>query len=234
MPSVGDASGSELISAPFAGHEFAIVTITQSVACHVAPQISSPGLINVRFVVLQWIFIGDHAFKIVSALAAAIGDLPRFLVVVAGNRRRGPHVAVAGNFAGIVKIVEHAKLQRQLVLIGRDVCAVKSERRIAVAYFKVTKNLVVGAVFFDDVNHVMNGIRAIVKRQSSWIGQELHLFLCDTRKLRQIFFDFFQIDTSDRSVQQSWDVGVQPSAFGRHLGYIGRIWTSCLSLCRSR
>ena len=112
------------------------------------------------------------------------------------------------------------------MFIGRYVCTIKSERRIAVANFKVTENLVVRAVFFDDVNHVMNRIRSVLKRQSCWVGQELHLLLCDTRKCRQIFLDFSQIDASDRTVKQSWDIGMQPSAPGRHLGYIDRVWAT--------
>ncbi len=69
-------------------------------------------------------------------------------------------MAVAGNFSAIVEIIKHAELQRELVLIGRDVGAVEGDGGIAVADFQVAENLIVSAVFFDDVDDVLDGIRA--------------------------------------------------------------------------
>src|SRR5260370_35825895 len=82
---------------------------------------------------LEGKFCSDAAAGIISALFAAIADGPRLLVVVAGGRGRRPGVAVAGNFSAVVEIVEHAELQRQLVLVGRDVGSIHGERGIAVA-----------------------------------------------------------------------------------------------------
>ena len=60
---------------------------------------------------------------------------------------------VAGNFTAVIKIVQHSKLQGQLVLVGRDILAVHSERRISVANFpvanlQIAEDLVVGAILF--------------------------------------------------------------------------------------
>jgi hypothetical protein len=67
-------------------------------------------------------------------------------------------MAVSGNFPAIVEIVEHAELQREFVLVGRDVCAIHGERWIAVAHRQVAENLIVGAIFLEDVDHVADGI----------------------------------------------------------------------------
>src|ERR1700691_2650358 len=69
-------------------------------------------------------------------------------------------MTVAGNLSTVVEIVEHAELQCQFVLVRSDVGAVHGERGGAVAGFHVSQNLVVGAIFFDDVNNVLDGILA--------------------------------------------------------------------------
>ena len=114
----------------------------------------------------EWIFVGDRALEIVGALVAAIADRPGFLVVVAGGGGGGPDVAVSGDFSTVVEIVEHAELQGELVLVGRDVGAVHGERAVAVADFQVAEDLIVGAIFFDDVDHVLDGGR----RAGNFIG----------------------------------------------------------------
>ena len=83
-------------------------------------------------------------------------------------------MSVTGDFAAVIKIVQHSKLQRQLVQVGRDIGAVHGQRRIAIAYFlavefQVAENLIVGAVFLEDVDHMTNRIRARPKRDLAGI-----------------------------------------------------------------
>ena len=59
---------------------------------------------------------------------------------------------VARDFARIVEVVEYAKLPRQLMFVGRDLFPVHGERGRSVADSKVPENLIVGTVFFDDVD----------------------------------------------------------------------------------
>src|SRR6202034_895066 len=94
---------------------FAVVAIAQSIPRHVVPKKSSGGIIDIRLVVLQRRFVGHRSLKIVGPFLAAVDDLPRLLVVIAGDCRGRPKMAVAGNFSAVVKIIEHAELQRQLV-----------------------------------------------------------------------------------------------------------------------
>ena len=126
----------------------------------VVPEKAGGRIVDIRLIVIERIFIGDRALEIVGALLAAIGDLPGFFVVVAGDGGGGPEMAVAGNFSAVVEIVEHAELQRELVLVGRDVGAVHGERGIAVADFQVAENLIVGAILLDHIDHVLDRILA--------------------------------------------------------------------------
>ena len=90
----------------------------------VVPKKAGRGIVNVGLLVVKRIFIGDRALEVVGPLLAAIGDLPGFLVIVRGNRRRRPEMTIPGDFAAVIKVIEHAKLQGKLVLVGRDVCAI--------------------------------------------------------------------------------------------------------------
>ncbi len=146
--------------APLRIHEFAVVAVGESVVGDVVPEKAGGGIVDIGLIVFERKFVGDGALEIIGSLFAAIGDLPGFFVVVAGDGGGGPEMAVAGNFSAVVEIVEHAELQRQLVLVGRDVGAIHGEGRIAVAGLQIAENLVVGAVFFDDVDHVLDGILA--------------------------------------------------------------------------
>ena len=100
----------------------------------IVPKIASAGSIDVGLALFERKFIGHGATVIVSVLLAAISDLPGLLVVVAGNGRVRPIVSVAGDFSAVVKIVQHPKLQSQLVQVGRHVSAVHGQRRIAIAH----------------------------------------------------------------------------------------------------
>ena len=50
------------------------------------------------------------------------------------------------------------------MLVGRDVRAIHRQRGIAVADADVAEELIVGAIFLDDVNHVVNRILATFER----------------------------------------------------------------------
>ena len=113
--------------APHSIHEFAVVAIGQTMAGDVVPEEAGAGIIDIGLVVLEGKLVGDRALEVIGALFAAVGDLPGFFVVVAGDGGGGPEMSVAGNFSAVVKIVEHAELQGQLVLVRRDVGAVHGE-----------------------------------------------------------------------------------------------------------
>src|ERR1700722_454283 len=67
-------------------------------------------------------------------------------------------MTVSRNFSAVIKVVEDAELQRQFVLVGRDVGAVKRQRWIAIADFQIADHLIIGAVLFYDVDNVLDRI----------------------------------------------------------------------------
>src|SRR4029077_3000830 len=164
-------------------HEFAIVAIAHVIACEVIPKKASGRIVDIGLIMLQRIFVGYLALKIVRAFLSAVGDGPGFLVVVAGDRCGGPEMAVSRNFSAVVKIIEHAELQRQLVLIGRDVLAEHGERRIAVADFQIAKNLIVGTVFLDDVDDMLDWILSAAKGDGAGIVVQQVILLHQLRQL---------------------------------------------------
>src|SRR5258705_5895197 len=54
-----------------------------------------------------------------------------------------------------IGVVEQHEIAHQLVLIGGDALAKNAERRIAIAPRLIAEHLIVSAVFFDDVNHML-------------------------------------------------------------------------------
>ena len=132
------------------------MAIRDSVLRHVGPEISSAGLVYVGDSLLDRILVSHRALEVVATLAATIRDLPRALGVVAGDGGSRPDVSVARNLAAVVEVVEQPELPRQLMLVRRDVLTIHRQRRIAVAHAYVTKELIVGAILLDDVNHMVN------------------------------------------------------------------------------
>ena len=129
----------------------------------VAPEISGGGVVDIGNADVHRDDVTHDTLEVVTALLAAIGDLPGLLGVVAGDGRSGPDVPVAGDLAAVVEVVENAELPRQLVLVGRDVFAIHHQRRIAVGLADVAEELIVGAVLLDDVDDVVNGIAAVLE-----------------------------------------------------------------------
>src|SRR5580692_4687988 len=72
----------DLLVAPFRVHEFAVVTKADMVAREVIPEETGGRIVDVGLIVLQRKFVGNLTLKIVSALLAAVGDLPGLFVVV--------------------------------------------------------------------------------------------------------------------------------------------------------
>ena len=95
-------------------------------------------------------------------LTAAIGNLPGALEIVGSDGAIGPYVAVTGDFARVVEVVKHAKLQRELVLVRSNVGAVHCQAFVAIAnglavLLEISEDLIVGAVFLDDVDDMLDG-----------------------------------------------------------------------------
>src|SRR5579872_1954003 len=173
--------------APLGIYEFAVIAKAHMVAREIVPEESGAGIIHVGLITFKRIFVSDLSLKIVGALLAAIGDRTGLQVVVGDNRGSRQMVAVAGDFAAVVEVVENAKLQREFVLVGRDVFAVHGQRRIAIADLQVAENLIVGAVFLDDIDDVLDGILAAGESDGAGIAVEQVGALHCLRELRKFF-----------------------------------------------
>ena len=75
-------------------------------------------------------------------------------------------MTIARNVAAIVKVIEYAKLFRERVLVWSDICSIHRDRGVAISNAKIAEDLIVRAVFLDDVNHVTNLVFAIRKRHA--------------------------------------------------------------------
>ena len=79
---------------------------------------------------------------------------------IIGVALRIPIPAVAAYVACIVEIVEQGELRREQVMIGGNRLWKLHPRRIAVALLQIAKNLIVGTVFFLDVDHMFDVVSA--------------------------------------------------------------------------
>src|SRR5262249_10592250 len=186
--------------------EFAVIAIGEAMLGGIGPQVAGLWRIDVRNAVVESDFVGDHAAEIVSPFMATICDLPVALVVVAGDGGSRPDVAVAGDFSAIVEVVEDAELAGKFVFVGCEFFPVHSERRIAVADAEAAKYLIVGAIFLDGVDHVLDGILAAAKQQFAWGGAHQVPVLDLSRKVGEILFRFGQMDAGNGTVEESRDI----------------------------
>src|SRR5581483_11623656 len=146
--------------APVADDEFAVVSIGDATSGEILPKEAAGGLTRIGQAVLGGDAVQERAFGIVAVLVAAVGDGPGLLDIVGDGGGIGPDVAVTGNVATVVEIIEDAELSRQSMLVGSDVFAVHDEGRVAVGVGQVAEDLIVGAAFFDDVDDMMNLVLA--------------------------------------------------------------------------
>ncbi len=128
--------------------EFAVVAQRLAMGDGVVPD-ESRGRVGQRIHVVV-----VHAVRVT---ARETGEGP--LHVVGGDGSVGPLVTVGAEDARAVGVVEQRELAGQLVLVGRDTLAEDAERGVAVALFHVPEHLVVGAVLFDDIDHVFEDAR---------------------------------------------------------------------------
>ena len=63
-------------------------------------------------------------------------------------------MAVAGNVSTVIEIVEDTELTAELVLIGRDLFAIHRQGWVAIAIAEIAEDLVVSAIFSNDVDDV--------------------------------------------------------------------------------
>ncbi len=63
------------------------------------------------------------------------------------------------NAAAAISIIEQHELMNEFVLVGRDLLAKIAQSRVSHPFLHVTKNLIVGPVFLDNIYDVMDKAR---------------------------------------------------------------------------
>ncbi len=199
---------------------FAEVVMRPAVCVRIAPHISARRLDNVRNLLLDGIPVRHHPFVVICPLPAAIVLLPGFLQVIRPDRRIRPHMPVARDLTRIEEVVQHAKLQRQLVLVRGDAFAIHGQARVAVAHrlpilLQVAEELVVGPVLLDDVNHMLDWIGLACKRNR--LRRRLHPVRLQHLRRRRLQVHAIHIDRRQRPIQQrrnKAEVSLQPRIGG--------------------
>src|SRR5208282_4799453 len=80
------------------------------------------------------------------------------------------------------------------------------ERGITVSDFQITQHLVVGAILFDDVDHMMDRIGIPSELDLACAGMQKITVLDRAGELWQVFFNIVDFEASNRAVEQGWNV----------------------------
>ena len=94
------------------------------------------------------------AFAFISQPLAGIADRGDPFEQVNRARLRRPAPARGRNFARVEKAVKRHEFARQRVVVGGHVARKQRQRCIAIARPQIAQQLVIGAVFLDDIDHV--------------------------------------------------------------------------------
>src|SRR5262249_52971656 len=90
----------------------------------------------------------------IAAVAVIHGD--GSFVVIGRLSISRPRPSVSAYLAGIVEVVQKPERQGQAVMVGRHGLWELGERGVAIATRQIPENLIVGLVFLNDVNHVID------------------------------------------------------------------------------
>src|SRR5437660_1143970 len=128
-------------------------------------------------------------------------------------------MSVPGDITTAIKIIQNPKLSGEDMLIRGYVFAVHGQTWISIAWLQIAKNLVVGTIFFDDVDHVAN--RIVAPGKGNWKFVFLHeiALLNLSSQACQVCFSLLNAHPSDGSVQQRNNVGVHRPPPGGPLGH---------------
>src|SRR5271155_1763313 len=118
-------------------------------------------------------------------------------------------MSIARDLTGVVEVIEHAKLQHQLVQIGSSLEPVHRQRRVAVARAQIAKDLIVGPVLLNDVDNMTDRVRTRLELQMRL--RSLHHVARNhfRRKLRQFALRSGNINSGERSMKQRSDVSMR-------------------------
>ena len=107
--------------------------------------------------------IDQAVAPIVGVAAIEVGEL--LFDIIRRNGLIRPLMAVGRQDARIIEVIKQHILIGEGVVVRRNLGSELHERRITIAKRHIAKNLVIGAVFLDDINHVLDGV---VLTENQW------------------------------------------------------------------
>src|SRR5579862_8657594 len=117
-------------------------------------------------------------------------------------------MTIAGNFSAVIKIIKHSELQSELVLVRSNIGSVQRERWIAIAHFEVSQDLIVGTIFLDHVDDMLDGIAPAGKtNRLRIIVQQIFLLNLASQRF-EITKRGIDVQTRDRAPQESGYIGM--------------------------
>src|SRR5215469_16936326 len=82
---------------------------------------------------------------------------PKSRDIIGSGGSHGPEVAVGTNVSVDEKIVVEDKIPRQSVMVRSIGFSKQNQARVPVPLWYIAEHLIVGAIFFQDVENVLNG-----------------------------------------------------------------------------
>ena len=87
----------------------------------IVPEKAGSGIVHQGKVLIETVA------RVLRTLTTAINNRPDFFDVVGRCGSIGPKMTVGGNVSTVIKVVEHSELQREFVLVRRNLGAVHGQ-----------------------------------------------------------------------------------------------------------
>ena len=139
-------------------------------------------------------------------------------------------MAIGRNISAVVKVVQDPELQGQLVFVGSNARSVHSQRGIAVARSQVAEDLVVGAVFFQNVDDVPDWIPSAGKRNLLRINVNKVIFFNLACVDGQVSVNLFPAEPLNRPSDQRRNIRMRIKAMAKKWYMRGRLPSPKLGL----
>src|SRR5262249_6766349 len=99
------------------------------------------------------------AFRVISEVLGRIVDLPLLFVPSAVDSCCAPGMTVEADLGTHKKIIQDSEFTRQLVMIRSKGFAKVQACLVGLRSFQISKDLVIGPVFLNDVDHMSDWIK---------------------------------------------------------------------------
>ena len=118
----------------------------------IVPEKTSSRVVHERQALIESVAV------ILRTLTAPINNGPNLLYVVGSGGSIGPQMSIGRDVPAVVEVVQHPELQGQFVLVGGNLSSIHRQGGIAIARSQIAEDLVVGAIFFQNVDYMPDRI----------------------------------------------------------------------------